>query len=214
MIKAVIFDVDGTLLDTERIYMHAWRIAAKEAGYDLPQEALLKTRAINRVLAAKIFREATDEHFDYDAIYSRRLAIGEEILAQQPANLMPGVREVLDTLRSRGIPMAVASSTEYGRTVAHLEHSGIIGYFDAIVGGDMVTKGKPNPDIFWKAADLLGVPYKACMVVEDSPAGIRAAASAGMVPVLIPDCVPASDESTALSHAVLSSMHQLLPLLN
>ena len=105
--------------------------------------------------------------------------------------------------------MAVASSTAYDQTVAHLDHAGLLGYFQVIVGGDMIRRGKPNPDIFLKAAELLGADPKDCVVVEDSPAGIKAAYAAGMKPVLIPDVVPANAETNALSAAVIEEISQL-----
>lgn len=210
MVKAVIFDVDGTLLNTERIYMRSWKMAGKAAGFDISQDTLLRTRAINKAEAKKIFQDALGLDFDYDAIQKARTVISEEIIAASDDLLLPGVREALDALKAKGFPMAVASSTGHEKTTAHLEHAGLLHYFDAVVGGDMVERGKPNPDIFLKAAELLGVSPKDCMVVGDTPADIRAAVSAGMRRVLIPDCVQPDETIRAMSDHVLDSMHQLM----
>lgn len=210
MWNAVIFDVDGTLLDTEKIYMEAWRMAGAAAGFTVTQDVLLRTRAIPESVGKQIFQEALGEYFDYAAIRQERIRIAEELIAQSEDLLKSGCLELLQALKEKGIPMAVASSTPTPRTVAHLEHAGLLDYFDARVGGDMVTRGKPNPDIFWKAADLLGVSYAQCLVVGDTPADVKAATAAGMQVLLIPDQVPANEETTALSLAVLEDLNGVL----
>ena len=213
MVQAIIFDVDGTLLNTERIYMHSWKIAGAAAGFDVTQDVLLRTRAINREAAKKIFQDALGENFDYDSIQISRTAISEELIAKSTDLLLPGVRETLDTLKAKGYPLAVASSTVTEKTVSHLEHAGLLHYFDAVVGGDMIARGKPNPDIFLKASSLLGIAPENCMVVGDTPADIRAATAAGMCRVLIPDCVTPDETIRAMSNYILNSMAELMSIL-
>ena len=213
MWNAVIFDVDGTLLDTEKIYMEAWRRAGAAAGYTVTQDVLLRTRAIPTSVGKHIFKEALGEDFDYEAARDARVRIAEELIAQTEDLLKPGCIELLQTLKSRGVPMAVASSTGTEKTVAHLEHAGILSFFDAVVGGDMISRGKPNPDIFWKAADLLGIAYRDCLVVGDTPADVKAATAAGMQVILVPDQVPANEETTALSLSVQEDLNGVIPLL-
>ncbi len=213
MVQAIIFDVDGTLLNTERIYMQAWREAGARAGFEVSQETLLRTRAINRAEAVKIFQDALGPDFDYEAIYKVRTVISEELFYRSNDLLLPGVAETLEALKAKGYPMGVASSTGTEKTAAHLEHAGLLHYFNAVVGGDMVERGKPNPDIFLKAAVLLGVAPENCMVVGDTPADIRAATAAGMGRVLIPDCVQPDETIRAMSNHILDSMHQLMGIL-
>lgn len=209
MLKAVIFDVDGTLLDTERIYMQAWKDAAAELGYVITDELLRKTRAINVKDAARIFETEIGNGFSYEKTRVGRVRIAEEIIKRESPILKPGVAELLDWLTKNGIRLSVASSTHLKGTKEHLAESRILERFEVVVGGDMVTKGKPNPDIFLKAAELLGLEPAECIVVEDSPAGIRAAYSAGMKAVLVPDQAAITEEIIAMSDAVLKSLHEM-----
>ena len=206
MIKAVIFDVDGTLLDTERIYMQAWKDAAAELGYEITDELLRKTRAINVKEAARIFESEIGNGFSYDKTRAVRVRIAEEIIHRESPILKPGVTELLAFLQRKDIRLSVASSTNLKGTQAHLAESGILDPFEVVVGGDMVTKGKPNPDIFLKAAELLHLAPQECIVVEDSPAGIRAAHAAGMKAVLVPDQAAISQEIIDMSDVVLESL--------
>ena len=209
MLKAVIFDVDGTLLDTERIYMQAWKEAAAELGYEITDALLRKTRAINVKDAAKSFESEIGNGFSYDKTRAVRVRIAEEIIKQESPILKPGVSELLDYLAEKGIRLSVASSTHLKGTKEHLAESRILDRFEVVVGGDMVTKGKPNPDIFLKAAELLALTPQECIVVEDSPAGIRAAVSAGMKAVLVPDQAAITQEIIELSDAVLTSLCEM-----
>ncbi len=211
MIKAVIFDVDGTLLDSERIYMRAWKEVGVSFGYDVTEQALKETRAVSTAVAKEIFRRYCGQDFPYEQMHAQRVEVAERIFAEKtPEQLrMLACISVLQWIRQKGIPMAVASSTPYRITCSHLEHAELTPYFDAIVGGDMVTKGKPNPEIFLKAAELLGVEPCHCLVVGDTPADVFAATAAGIPVILIPDQVPANPETTAKSMRVLSSLEQV-----
>ena len=206
MLKAFIFDVDGTLLDTERIYMQAWKDAAAELGYDMPMSLLRKTRAVNAREAARIFETEIGNGFSYEKTRPIRVRIAEEIIERESPILMPGVLELLKFLKQKGIRLAVASSTNTKTTKEHLAINGIEDWFEVIVGGDMIERGKPNPDIFLKAAELLGETPENCIVVEDSPAGIRAGSAAGMKTVLVPDQAEIPAEIAELADAMFSSL--------
>lgn len=209
MLKAVIFDVDGTLLDTERIYMQAWKAAAAELGYVMTDSVLQKTRAVNTKDAARIFEAEIGNGFSYAKTRPIRVRIAEEIIMRESPILKPGVLELLDYLDGKGIQLAVASSANTQTTKEHLASSGILNRFEAVVGGDQIVNGKPRPDIFLRAAELLGVTPEECIVVEDSPAGIRAGYAAGMKTVLVPDQAAITDEIIAISDVVLKSLTEM-----
>ena len=216
MAKAIIFDVDGTLLDTERIYMEAWVKAGALFGYTVTDEALMKTRAVAVSVAIPVFQACCGADFPYEDVRKERVRIAEEIIAEAGADnlIKPGTEAVLDWLQANGYAMAVASSTDITKTKAHLGHAGLLNRFPVAIGGDMVRQTKPNPDIFLLAAEQLGVEPKDCIVVGDTPADVLAGTAAGMQVILIPDCVPANEQTTALSWKILESISQLPEVLS
>jgi HAD superfamily hydrolase (TIGR01509 family) len=211
MIKTIIFDVDGTLLNTERIYMRSWVEGAADFGYHIPHAALLETRAVNRSVAMEVFRRYCGPDFPYMEILEYKKAIIDRLVEETPPEKMrmPHVREVLAQLRDAGFTLVTASSSPVKTSREHLERTGILEFLTDTVGGDMVTRGKPNPDIFLKAAELAGSTPDECFVVGDTPADVLAATAAGMPVFLIPDQVPANEQTTALSRRVLSGLAEL-----
>lgn len=211
MLKAIIFDVDGTLLDTERIYMEAWRQAGQLFGYIIPQEALLKTRAVAKSIAISVFQNYCGVDFPYEDIMKKRITIAESMIqaANREVLVKPGTEELLRTLKNKGIMLAVASTTDQFKTRTHLEHVGLLHWFSVVVGGDMVHQSKPEPDVFLLVAKQLNVVPSECVVVGDTPADVYAASAAGMDCYLVPDLVPANEQTMALSRQVLSCITQL-----
>ena len=205
---AIIFDVDGTLLNTETIYMRAWVEAAALHGFTMPDEALRKTRAVNAKKAEEVFRSYCGPDFSYETVRVDRVRIAEEWIESCPRDtlLMPFAEETLRWAKEQGYAVAAASSTGYEKTVEHLRHAKLLSYFDAIVGGDMVEKGKPAPDIFLKAAGLAGAQPQNCVVVGDTPADVFAAHAAGIRMILVPDQVKPNEETTPLCYKILSDL--------
>lgn len=211
MIKTVIFDIDGTLLDTEPVYMRAWMEAGKLFGYHVTREALLQTRAVSKQIAMERLQACCGADFPYDTVRKERIRIAEELFQITPPERlrMPGALDMLRWLKDRGVTLAAATSTERNQTMAHLARGELTEFFSAIVCGDMVRRGKPDPEIFLKAAELVGAEAGDCLVVGDTPADVLAAEAAGMKMILIPDQVSPTEEMKRRCYGCVENLGQL-----
>lgn len=214
MVKAVIFDMDGLLLDTEKLLVRFWVRAANEAGFPMEREHALAIRSLHRKFAIPYLRGLFGEKFDYVKIRSRRMELMNEYLSQNPLELKHGAKELLAFLNGNGIPAAIATATDLERTRDYLTRVGIFGCFDKIVCATMVGEGKPKPDIYLYAASQLGLEPRECMALEDSPNGVRSAASAGCVTVMVPDLTPPDGELSDLAYACAGSLEDVIGLIN
>lgn len=197
MIKAILFDMDGTLFDTERLYYRCWKKVAEENGYEIPDELLNKMRGASLKEGSRHFNEYYNYERDYfEERAKRQLYVIEEI-DKNGVPFMKGLTELFDFLKERGIKIALATSTVKEMAMKYVEISGLGNYFDAIVTGDMIEHGKPEPDIFLLAAEKLGEDIKECAVAEDSLNGIIAGRRSGARVFFIPDLSPVTDEEKA-----------------
>ena len=209
---AVIFDMDGLLLDTERLAWQAWRQALADWGHPLPDALFLSVVGRTSRSTVEVFQRAYGPDLPLDQVVRRKDEYLDALYAQ-PIPVQPGVFEVLDALDAWGMPRAIASSTVRARVLFKLERTGLLGRFPVLVGGDEVAHGKPAPDLFLAAAERLGVAAAACLVLEDSDAGVAAAVAAGMRVVMAPDVKPPAPESVERAYRVVASLHEALPLL-
>lgn len=213
MIKAVIFDMDGLILDTEKHLVKYWCQAANEAGFPMQREHALNIRSLARKFAIPYLQGEFGESFDYVKIRSRRMELMAQELSRTGLELKAGVKELLAYLKEKGIPAAVATATDFERTKDYLTRVGIFESFDRIVCATMVESGKPKPDIYIYAAQQLGLPPEECMALEDSPNGVRSAAAAGCVTVMVPDLTQPDEELNRLIFAKADSLSDVAEII-
>lgn len=204
MKKGAIFDMDGLLFDTERLYRESGKEMAARFGQEFNPAfgpALCGTSGEGSLAVIRTHYPAVDpEKFLAAIIEGVRLRLREHVPKK------PGVVELLTYLRENGVKIAVASSSIREMILGNLERAGIAGYFDTVASGQDVERGKPEPDIFLLAARQLGLAPEDCYVFEDGINGIRAALAAGCVAVMVPDLAPPTDELRASCAAVCASL--------
>jgi HAD superfamily hydrolase (TIGR01509 family) len=208
-ISAIIFDMDGVLLDTERICRICWTRAAREFGMEDIDRAYKSCVGTNVNDTIEILKKQYGAEFDACGFYDRTSDLFHAVEKEQGIPLMPSVRECLDTLRATRMRIAVASSTRTQTVYRQLRAAGLFDYFETITCGDTVVHSKPAPDIYLNACASLGLPPQLCIAVEDSPNGIRSAYSAGMKCIMVPDQIEPTDDIRKLSFAVCESLAEL-----
>lgn len=214
MICAVIFDMDGVLIDTEKHYNAAWCQAATEAGFPFTREHALLLRSCEAKEGEMLMQGIFGPSFDYYAIRERRRELVRERLAQYGLEKKPGVEETLRFLRAKGIKTAVATATALDITKSHLTTIGVCDLFDSIVSAKNVAHGKPEPDVYLYACEQIGERPQDCMAVEDSPNGIMAAYRAGLRTVMVPDLTQPDEELTKYLYACVNSLSDLCELVD
>jgi len=205
--RAAIFDMDGLLLDSERPVRAAWQAATREFGVSLDDARYLELIGRNERDSRALLEQWLAPACSYDAARARAGALLDEALGVAGYAVKAGVLELLQALRARGVPCAVASSTHREEVELRLAQAGLAPYFDGFNGGDEVVRGKPEPDLFLLAAERLGEPPARCLVFEDSEHGARGAIAAGMSVVIVPDLKTPADVACEAILAVLGSLH-------
>ena len=208
--RAVVFDMDGVLFDTERVCMESWIAVADLDG--LPDMEQIFPQCIGRNAndSKKIVLEAYGQDFDYDRFRKKASDFFWDSIEKNGLPMMAGVREILDWLKEEKWIVGLASSTKRSSVMHHLGQSGIKDYFQAVVTGDMVEHSKPLPDIYLLACRALGIEPCEAYAVEDSPNGIRSAYAAGMCPLMVPDMLQPDEEMRHLSHRIFKDLAEVL----
>ena len=206
--KAVIFDMDGLMLDTQRMVTNAWKRAAKEFGFTLTDELNLKLMGRTILDCNAILIKELGNEFPVKDCRNLAMGIYSEDISKNGIPVKPGLMSLLDYLEEESLNFAVATSTPRELTIQRLELTKLINHFQIIVAGDEVQNGKPSPDIFLKTSVLLKTHPANCIVLEDSFAGIRAAYNAKMIPIMVPDLLEPTDEIKSLAHTVVPSLNE------
>lgn len=193
MIKIVFFDMDGTLIDTEKYFRRFWPKAAAVFGYEMSDGQALSMRSLGRPFAPAQLKEWFGPETDYQAIRAKRTEMMEAQLRIDGLQRKPGAVEILEELKQRGIPAVVVTASPIERTERYLTEVGILQYFDRIISATQVAEGKPSPDVYLLASKEVGFPTEECLAVEDSPNGVMSAYRAGCKVVMVPDQTPADE---------------------
>lgn len=212
-IKGILFDMDGLILDTEKLYCRFWQEAARVLGYPMTMEQALGMRSLNRYAGEAKLKSYFGEGISYTEVREKRIELMDAFVEKDGVTTKPGIWELLAFLQEKQIRTAIATSSPIGRTKKYLSSVHLENEFDAIVSGYMVEHGKPEPDIYVYAARQLGLKPENCIVLEDSPAGILAAYRAGCMPVMIPDLDEPDEETRKLLFAQAESLVQFREVL-
>ena len=210
MIDGVIFDMDGTMFDTERMWATFWEPALAALGLPYREGLAEAARGTAGVTTRNVVRQFYGPDCDAEAIVDSLHRVADEVFFSAPVPKKPGLDALLAWLKARHIPMAVASSSREAMIRHNLDVWGLTQDFTAIVSGQHVAHSKPDPEIFLLTAQKLGVEPSRCLVLEDSYNGVRAGAAGGFVTVMVPDLVPADDEMKRLYTMECASLEEVL----
>lgn len=211
--KAVVFDMDGVIFDSERAVMQCWKEVASRHNIPDIEKAILACTGTTMVRTREIMLNLYGADFPYDEYARESSVIFHSRYDGGRLPMKQGVKELLTFLKEHDKKIALASSTRQQVVTDELRDAGIIEYFDRIICGDMVSRSKPAPDIFLKACEELNVSPSDSYAIEDSYNGIRAAHAGGLHPIMVPDLLPADEEMQSLAEIVLPSLTSVMEYL-
>lgn len=212
-VSGVLFDMDGLVVDTEWMYSRFWMEACRFYGFPMTKEQSLQMRSLNHALGQAKLHELFGEGADYETIRKKRIALMDAYVLKNGVAPKPGIYELLEALDGKHIPRAVTSSSPQARIWAYLEPLGLYHRFGRIVTAYDVPHGKPEPDIYLKGAEVLGLAPEKCLALEDSPSGILSASRAGCLSVVIPDQDQPDADTLSRVYAKADSLADIIGLL-
>ena len=207
--KAVIFDMDGIIFDSERLILDCWEKVGEKYQFANIREVCIDCIGTNRVKTKEIVCAYYGESFPYDEYSKEATGLFKEYVQTKGLPVKKGVRELLQYLQAEKIPIGLASSTRLAIVEEELRQAGLYDYFQVVMGGDQLKRSKPEPDIYLLTCEKMGILPKCAYAIEDSYNGIRSAYSAGMMPIMVPDILQADDEMKEKSVAVLQDLLQV-----
>ena len=213
IVKGIIFDMDGVLIDTERISYNSFKEVFKDYDYEIDENFYIKLIGHNVKSIQKIMTNKYGENFPFDEIYEKKVKISIDTIARDGLIIKKGVQELVDYLKKNNYKIAVATSTRRERAHEHLMKIGVLDKADYVICGDQVTNSKPDPEIFLKAAKGIELLPEECIVIEDSEAGIIAAHNAGIRSINVPDMIIPNDIIKELSYKICNNLIEVKELL-
>lgn len=212
-IDAVIFDLDGTLIDTEKIYRKIWPEAMASLGYVYTDKQYLSMRSLGRPYSPAKFKSWYGDDFDYNLARRTRKKLFDEYISKNGIQRKPGAIKLLDFLRKNGITTAIATATDLDRATEYLKMTGLFDYFDKIISATMVDEGKPSPKVYEYACSQLGYTSDRCIAVEDAPNGITSAYRAGCKVIMVPDQTPCTEDLEPMLFACVDSLDKICEII-
>ena len=207
-----IFDMDGTMFDTEPISYGAWQAACREFGYELPKELFCSVIGMDNRRICDVFYDHFGSSFPYEEICREKVRLQMTCYKEQTVPEKAGLRTLLAFAKQQGSRCAVASSSPEGQICALLEKAGLDAAFDVVQSGEFVARGKPEPDIFLETCRRAGTEPARALVLEDSANGLLAASRAGIPSVFIPDMAPVPEEVELLTWRKCRTLADVPPL--
>lgn len=198
MLEAVMFDMDGLTIDTEKYYKRCWIAAAKEAGFEMKKDDYLKLRSCAKEFAEPMLKKRFGDGFDYDKIREKRRELVEEAVKKEGIDKKPYVSELISYLKSKGIRCILVTATCEERARRFLKIAGLEDAFEELICADMVKHGKPASDIYKYACEKAGVKPEDCLALEDSPNGVKSAHGAGLKVIMVSDLSTADEDTKKL----------------
>lgn len=201
--------MDGLLIDSERLALHAFQDTCEKFQLGDLTEIFLQCIGTNTQLGTTILKNGLQGIMDHEEFGREWYEKYKKLSKEKPAPLKEGAQDLLQQIKTGGTPMMVATSTRTDHAKLKLRDSGIIHYFHKIIGGDQVSKSKPDPEIYLRAASELSLAPADCLALEDSPNGVRAAVAAGFTVIQIPDLIEPDECLLKMGHMVLSSLSEV-----
>ena len=212
-IRGVLFDMDGLVLDSERLYTRFWMEAAHTLGYPMTLEQALGMRSLNREAGQSQLVSYFGPGISYTQVRNLRIRLMDAYIDEHGIAPKAGIRELLAHLKTKGISCAITSSSPMENITRHLSANGLLDAFDRLCSGYEVPNGKPAPDIYLYGAQRLGLDPRECLALEDSPAGIESAYRAGCLPVMIPDQDQPGEKTLPKLYAKADSLADVIALI-
>ena len=212
-IFGVLFDMDGLVLDTEKLYTRFWMESANDLGYPMTFQQALGMRSLNRTAGQNKLIEYFGPGISYEAVRNHRIELMDAWIDVHGVDLKPGIHTLLDHLHNNGILCAITTSSPMDRTRKYLSAHNLLHRFDKLCSGYSVPNGKPEPDIYLYGAASLGLKPEECLALEDAPNGILSAYRAGCRTVMVPDLDPPDDATLDLLWAKADSLADVIDLL-
>ena len=209
-VEGIIFDMDGVLIDTERIGLQAWLDGAAKVGLEFTESIYKRLIGMRMRDIRGILQEYYSDESAIDSFLQKANHYYQDRINNYPLPEKPGLYALFDYLDTIKMPRAVATSTSTTMAAQHMERLQLTDRLDCLIGGDQVERSKPAPDIFLRAAEKLDLAPESCLVIEDSEKGIEAAWKSGCIPILIPDMIQPNERMKKHASLIFSSLDEFL----